>query len=194
MNSFQRLRRHLSVIIGFALLAIAAGAQDDPSYILRGRVFDVHDGDTIKVQLDSGPINVRFHGIDAPELNQSYGDRSRDALARLVGNQLIDLEPTGQYSYDRMVAIVYVGDANVNEQMIKSGDAWAALKYLRKRADAEWCAFENAARQMRRGLWAQPPSEWIDPREWYHRKKRNYKYKDYSQETTAKCIAAIGKG
>jgi hypothetical protein len=38
------------------------------------------------------------------------------------------------------------------------------------------------------------PEEWIDPREWYHRKNRHYKYNDYSAETNPKCIAAIGKG
>lgn len=41
-------------------------------------------------------------------------------------------------------------------------------------------------------IWSQRPEEWIDPREWYHREKRHYKYKDYSGETTEKCIAAIG--
>ena len=187
-----KLPRLCSALAVLALVATAY-AEDSSTPVLRGKVFDVHDGDTIKVQLDSGPIKVRFHGVDAPELNQAHGGESRNALLRLVNNRVVDLEPIGQSSYDRLVAIVYVGDVNVNEAMVKSGEAWAARKYLRKRDDADWCAYENAARQMRRGLWSQRPEDWIDPREWYHRKKRHYVYKDHSAETTAKCIAAIGK-
>jgi hypothetical protein len=37
------------------------------------------------------------------------------------------------------------------------------------------------------------PEGWIDLREWYHRKTRHYKYKDYSADTTSKCIAASAK-
>jgi endonuclease YncB( thermonuclease family) len=54
-----------------ALLAFpghTAHAQDDP--VLAGRVSQVTDGDTIKVQLSSGPITVRLDSIDAPENNQ----------------------------------------------------------------------------------------------------------------------------
>jgi endonuclease YncB( thermonuclease family) len=185
----------LIALLAIVTIAVRACAQE-PTLVLRGKVVDVHDGDTIKVLLenDKVPTDVRFHGIDAPELNQSHGVESRGALAKLVDGKDVDIEPTGQFSYERMIAIVYVGDVNVNEQMIKDGEAWAARKYLRKRQDAEWCALENSARELGRGLWAQPSSEWKDPREWYYRKKRNYKYTDYSAETTAKCLAAIGKG
>ena len=87
----------------------------------------------------------------------------------------VDLEPIGQESYDRLVAMVYVGDTNANERLLKDGEAWAARKYLRKKHDAEWCAYENAARQTGSGLWEPPTKDWI--------------YKDYAQETSAKCIA-----
>jgi endonuclease YncB( thermonuclease family) len=35
----------------------------------------VTDGDTIKVQLASGPITVRFGYVDAPERNRPWGER-----------------------------------------------------------------------------------------------------------------------
>jgi endonuclease YncB( thermonuclease family) len=174
--------------LGAAVLVNAAHADDDSIAGLRGRAISVHDGDTIKVQLDSGPINVRFYGVDAPELNQAHGAESRNTLARLVESKMVDLEPVGQNSYDRLVAVVYVGELNVNEQMLKSGDAWAARKYLRKRSESGWCAYENAARCVvtaARGV--DRFSRVVSPQE------TAYKYKDYSAETTAKCIAAIGK-
>lgn len=168
------------------------GSAQDQS-VLRGRVTDVHDGDTIKVNLSSGPISVRLHGVDAPELKQTHGEQSRRALLKLVGAKTVDLDPTGQSSYDRMVAIVYVGDINVNEALLKSGEVWAARKYLRKREDAAWCAYENTAREWKVGLWSQPTIDWIDPGDWRKRKELHYKYQDYSKETTARCIAAIAK-
>ena len=43
--------------------------------VLVGTVLSVTDGDTIKVQLSSGPMSVRFHSIDAPEKDQPWGMR-----------------------------------------------------------------------------------------------------------------------
>jgi endonuclease YncB( thermonuclease family) len=171
--------------IVFALLT-------ERTLVLQGRVLDVHDGDTIKVQLDSGPISVRLHGIDAPERNQPHGEESTAALARLVGGKSVDLEPVGQKSYGRLVAIVYVGSINANKRMIEGGEAWAARKYLRKERDAHWCMDENAARAAKRGIWSQPPEQWIDPREWFHREEGQMKFTDYSHENTFRCLAAIG--
>lgn len=44
--------------IAAVVLPATAVAQDDP--VLVGRVIEVVDGDTVKVRLASGPINVRF--------------------------------------------------------------------------------------------------------------------------------------
>jgi endonuclease YncB( thermonuclease family) len=176
-------------MLTFALQLHAANS----TTVLTGRVLDVHDGDTMKVQLSSGPISVRLAGIDAPEVKQEHGPESTAALKNLVVGAVVDLQAAGQKSYDRMVAIVYVGDLNVNAQMVKLGAAWAARDYLRKRKDVDVCAYESAARALKRGLWAQPSSLWIEPGEWRNRKKRNYRYTDYSRETTVHCIAAIGR-
>ena len=41
--------------------------------VLVRSVVKITGGDTIKVQLSSGPITVRFHSIDAPERDQPWG-------------------------------------------------------------------------------------------------------------------------
>jgi endonuclease YncB( thermonuclease family) len=92
-----------------------------------------------------------------------------------------------------MVAVVYVSDVSVNEAQIESGQAWAAPKYLRKKPNPDWCALEANARLLKRGLWAQPTSQWIEPSEWRHRNQRKEPLTNYSSETTAKCVAAIGR-
>ena len=65
--------------IGWALLLPLAGAE---AATLTGHVVGVHDGDTITV-LDASETQhkIRFAGIDAPELKQAFGTRSRQNLA-----------------------------------------------------------------------------------------------------------------
>ena len=168
---------------------LPAVAQDNP--VLVGTVFKVTDGDTIKVQLSSGPINVRFDSIDAPESNQPHGAQAKAALAKLVNGQRVQLDVVTQDRYERVVAVVYVGDLNVNEQMVKNGHAWAYREYLK---DKNYCRWEDQARQQKRGLWALKASDWIYPSDWRRwRRKTIDAVRDYSSETAQRCLSAIGK-
>jgi endonuclease YncB( thermonuclease family) len=182
----------LLVLLGlFGLFALAPpiGAQSNP--VLVGRVIKVTDGDTIKVQLASGPINVRFDSMDAPESNQPHGAASKAALARLVANRQVELDVVSQDRYERLVATVYVGDLNVNERMVKDGHAWAYREYLK---DRDYCRWEDQARRQKRGLWALAPSSWIYPSDWRRlRRGRTDTVRDFSRETVERCIASIGE-
>jgi endonuclease YncB( thermonuclease family) len=48
------------------------------------------------VRLDSGPIRVRLHAADTPERAQSYGKEATVALATLVLNKTVEVEPFEQ--------------------------------------------------------------------------------------------------
>ena len=156
-----------------------------------GRVTKVIDGDTIDVQLDSGLIRVRFHGIDTPEKTQPHFKEATTALSQWVLNKQVQLEPFEQDRYDRLVAIVFEGDRNINVEMVRAGHAWAFRRYMRK-ADADLCAAEATARLARRGMWVLSKDDLIAPWEYRSRKKRAT-FTDYAGETAAKCVAAIGK-
>src|SRR5688500_6353545 len=99
-----------------ACMALPACAQDRP--VLVGTVTKVTDGDTINVELSSGPIIVRLGSIDAPESNQPGGNEAAEELERLVLNQEVALEVETQDRYERLVAVAYVGDGNVNEWLV----------------------------------------------------------------------------
>jgi micrococcal nuclease len=86
-----------------AVALIAAAHADSASPVLVGRVTKVIDGDTIDVQLDSGPIRVRFHGIDAPEKAQPHGMEATAALSTWILNKEVRLEPFEQDRYERLV-------------------------------------------------------------------------------------------
>ena len=122
--------------------------------VLVGSVIKVTDGDTITVQLSSGPVSVRFHSIDAPEKDQPWGQEARAALAGRLDGQQVALEVESQDRYERLVADVYLGDENINAWLVQQGHACAYRDYLR---DQNYCAWEGIARAGRRGQWSLPP-------------------------------------
>ena len=54
-----------------------------------GKVIGVTDGDTIKVLVNKESVTVRLEGIDAPESGQSYGKKSKEALAEMVAGKIV---------------------------------------------------------------------------------------------------------
>ena len=143
----MKLIRSIAILL-VGLLCAGAGRP-----VLIGTVIRVVDGDTLVVQLSSGPIRVRLYGIDAPEHNQPGGREATAELTSLVSGERVQLEPINQDRYSRMVARVLRGRLDVNAEMIHLGDAWVYRHYLR-REDRGWCGLESEARRAHRGLWA----------------------------------------
>lgn len=78
----------------------------------------VIDGDTIVVS----KIKVRLAGIDAPELDQPWGQKSKWAMVRICKGQRIRVELTGETSYDRLVGTCYLDDGtDIGAELIKEG-------------------------------------------------------------------------
>ena len=143
-----------SVFLFFAILAIAS-----PLFALSGKVVSIHDGDTITVLQNKQQIKVRLFGIDAPELKQPYGKKSKQFLANLIAGKVVEVEPKGKDRYKRTLGIVHYKDQDINAQMVLNGYAWAYVKYSKIYVDQEKTAREN-----KRGLWQSsdptPPWEW----------------------------------
>jgi endonuclease YncB( thermonuclease family) len=159
--------------------------------VFEGRVSAVTGGDTITVELSSGPIKVRMHSIDAPERDQPGGREARAALEQRLRAADVALEPIEQDRFDRMVAVVYLGDANLNAWLVCEGHAWVYREYAR---DPRYCEAEIAARSERRGVWARPAAEPRAPWEWRAVKRhRRDGYSDYAGETLEHCVAALGR-
>jgi endonuclease YncB( thermonuclease family) len=178
--------------LGGPLAAATATAAENP--VLVGTVTKVTDGDTIKVQLASGPITVRLDSIDTPEKDQPWGPQSTAALAQLVANKQVQLDVITQDRYERLVAQVYVGELNVNAQLVRDGHAWAFRRYMKKDTGPQFCAWEAAARSARRGLWSLPDDDWVYPSDWRRLKRGTTdEYDDFRQETVRDCIAAIAR-
>lgn len=177
------------LLIALTILALPLQASEP---VVIGRVTKIVDGDTLDVKIDTGEIGIRMHGIDTPERGQPYYGKAKAALTRLVLNKKVQLKPVGQSSYDRMVARVYLGDLDVNAAQLKAGLAYAETRYLKQVDDGvTYCAFEGAARSLKRGIWALPWEERIAPWEW-RRKNNHDEFTDFGDEKGTDCIASLG--
>lgn len=131
--------------------------------VIVGKVVGVSDGDTLTV-LDSGnrQYKIRLSAIDAPEKNQPFGMRSKQALSNLCFDKEAKVTPLKADRYGRTVADVDCGGRNVNEEQIRAGMAWVNRKYAKGYGDLY--RLEDEARVERRGLWGDlepmPPWEW----------------------------------
>ena len=173
-----------------ALLAVLAVVDRDESPKFSGRVMRIVDADAIEVRLETGSIRVRLHAIDAPELDQPWGLEATQALSKMILRKKVALEPLGEDKDGRIVANLYVGDVDVNADLVRLGHAWAFRPELTK-DDAQLCELEGEARAARRGLWSLPLDQTEAPWEW--RRTTLKSTRDYSKETAADCVAAIGE-
>lgn len=183
--------RHLFLLLLVCLLLSLSACAQDVDTVLRGKVMRVTDGDTATVKLQSGPITVRFYGIDAPERDQPHGKDAGSVLRQLIAGKVVDLIPVEQDQYDRLVAVVMLGERNINLEMVARGNAWAYRHYLGDFEDDRlYCEWEATARDQQLGLWQLPAKARWAPWEW-RRRSRGVRYTNYDGSTAADCIAAI---
>lgn len=131
---------------------------------LSGTVTSVNDGDTLSVAGQS----IRLDSIDAPELDQVYGEASRDQLAAWVLGQRVTITYAKTDRYDRVVGTVFTSDCrNTNLRLVTSGAAWYYEAYRCEIDSRQRTAFATAqglAKAAALGLWAAPA---VAP--WMHR-------------------------
>lgn len=146
-----------------ALLMVAGLAHADFS----GVVVRVLDGDTVEVLVDQKPVRVRLAQIDSPEARQSFGTRSRQALASAVFQKTVEVQTTGTDRYGRTIGTLVVNGHSVNRAMVAQGMAWAYRAFL---VDKTLLDVEATARAARLGLWADPHA--VAPWEWRAEKRK----------------------
>jgi endonuclease YncB( thermonuclease family) len=137
-------------------LSLASSAAAQPTaypFSLEGRVVGVTDGDTIKILVGERQHKIRLNGIDAPEMGQAYGRKSKDRLAALVAGKKVEVLVRDTDRYGRYVGDVLVDGKSAGAELVAVGLAWHYLEYSK---DERLAALEKAARAQRLGLWADP--------------------------------------
>ena len=102
----------------FCLLALPALGADTT---IVGKVVGVHDGDSLTLRTLNETLKVRTFDIDTPELGQPFGNNAKGALSSLVFRKNITVSSSGKDRYGRTLGVVFLGNGNVNEQMIRMG-------------------------------------------------------------------------
>ena len=105
-------------------------------YIYNAKCLKVVDGDTIDAQIDLGfdthkTIRIRLVGINAPESRtRDLEEKERGLAAKARVKQLLKenknefiLHSQGVGKYGRCLGEIYLGDSNLNDQLIQVGHA-----------------------------------------------------------------------
>jgi endonuclease YncB( thermonuclease family) len=133
---------------------------------LTGRVVAVADGDTFTLLTDNKErIRVRLTEIDAPESDQPWGQRAKQALSSLVSSEAVRVVTAGKDQYGRTLGRVYVAGKDVNAQMLRTGSAWAYSQYL---TDRSLLGIQKQAQIAHRGLWSLSMQDRVPPWDWRH--------------------------
>jgi micrococcal nuclease len=150
----------------------SAGARAEDFKVVR-----VVDGDTITI-LDHGEkVRVRLVGIDAPETSRSkldpgqpYSQKSKKHLAGLVLNKAVAVKSYGRGRYGRIIGEVFLGNVNVNLEIVEAGLAEVYQGRPPKGLDTgKYRRAEEAAKRGGRNIWSLG-SKYVSPKEWRRRK------------------------
>ena len=131
---------------------------------LVGKVIEVNSGDVLTVFNLNRPVRVKLLGVDAPEMNQAFGDVAKKHLADLVLDQSVLVEYSGIAADSSLSGRVLLNNADIGAQMIRDGAAWFDTNTNRLSVTERdvYQQSEQAARNERRGLWQQenPIAPW----------------------------------
>jgi len=166
----MELRKPYSIAALFALL-FSLLLLSPSSYalirIVEGTVTRVTDGDTIQVITREGnKLRIRLYGCDAPETEkinrrtgqiskpgQPYGEEAMEALQAKVYGKKVRVDIIDIDRYRRMVSMIWLGNRNINLEMVREGYAEAYREYLKEPYQAQFIDAEHKARSGRKGIW-----------------------------------------
>jgi len=139
------------------LLAICFIPLDVQGASLFGKVIEVNSGDVLTISNLKRPVRVKLLGVDAPEMNQAFGDVAKKHLADLILDKSVLVEYSGIASDSSLTGRVLLNGADIGAQMIRDGAAWFDTNTNRlSGTDRDlYQQSEQAARNERRGLWQQ---------------------------------------
>ena len=173
-KSFHRAVRTRLLLAATAMMswtcpAVAAGT-------FAGKVVVVVDGDTIVVRDDRTVRHeIRLAGIDAPEIRQPYGVRSRGHLAELLYGKRVIVAWYKHDRYSRVLGRVMLPSGascarppctiDAGWVQVTTGYAWHDRQHLDEQTVEDrvrYARAEHDARLRRLGLWAetQPMPPW----------------------------------
>lgn len=142
------------------------------SAVLFCLVVAIADGDTLTARCGEPgayeQVKVRIAGIDAPEKAQSFGQRSRQALADLCHRETATIKPSTRDKYGRTVADVQCKGQDVAASQVRAGVAWVFDRY--SEGYESLYPLQTGARRAKTGLWSEDAP--IAPWDWRQTRRK----------------------
>ena len=154
------------LVILFAATALSLYNEQisaDSPDVIQGKVVAIADGDTLTILMNKKQYKIRLAEIDTPESGQPYGSKAKKVLSDLVFRKTVAAEVQDIDRYGRYVARLYVGDLDINAELVKRGVAWVYREYS---TDDSFYDYEKTAKENQLGIWGLPESERVPPWEW----------------------------
>ena len=158
----MHLRKPLLFIFAVLVILCATASHATTLRTVTATITKITDGDTVQdITPEGTKLKIRLYGIDAPETQKGnkpgepFGKASRDYLASLVSQRSVRVEILDIDRYRRMVAILWLAERNVNQEMIAAGMAEAYVEYLKQPYRAPFIQAEQEAKAQGRGVWSQ---------------------------------------
>ena len=147
------------VLKTFYLLTLSLAAGFLSAYIPLEDI-RVIDGDTIRAEVKGKEIKIRLVEIDAPEMSQPFGVKSKIFLNRLLYKKNVTLIAQGEDRYGRTLGEIYANGESANTLMIKFGFSWVYDRYAK---DSSLYEYQDQARAKSLGLWQakDPIAPWV---------------------------------
>lgn len=137
------------------------GTQDSKTQTFQ--VTKVIDGDTIDVIDNGQETRVRLIGVNTPETSdprrpiECFGEEAKQFLTDTLTNQVVTIEadPTqsNRDQYDRLLRYVFVGDQNINLQLIKEGYGYEYTYDQPYQYQVQFKQAQIEAQKNAKGLW-----------------------------------------
>lgn len=129
-------------------------------------VIDIKDGDTLTVLRNKARFTMNVAAVDAPELDQPYGQEAKRMAAALVKNQVVTIRIFGTVHQGQLTGEVWLKDRrNLAYELVRAGLAWVKRGAL---VGADLNQIEVDAKEVQQGLWRDeepvPPWEWRNGR------------------------------
>lgn len=132
-----------------------------PQEIIKGKVVDVTDGNTIEIITDENEsYKIELARIDCPETEQPYGTEAKHLLEKTIKGKRVEAIIEGKNRWGVRQAVVIVKDeTDPRLKLLASGLAWTS----EKNAVPEFEAIRIDAKAHRKGLWKdeKPTPPWI---------------------------------
>lgn len=156
--------KYLPIILVLLFLALVGCALPTQAPEVQATVTRVIDGDTIEVDINGITYDVRYIGVDTPEMTDkrpeiyALAQEAAGLNRQLVEGKVVQLEKDVSETdkYDRLLRYVYVGDIFVNAELVKYGLARAKAYEPDTKNQDYFEELEAGAKQEKIGIWAVP--------------------------------------